>query len=318
MGFGFDDDDEEDISSEVEKEAAEAVEAAAEEEYAENVAGRSSSLALSLAKEGLKRDVSKARSVYRKLGKELDSPGVDRTRRKALREARRLIEQAHGINVVRPQGRPYDSVSVRVKFPNKAKTSENYPIAAVSFEKTLVPAGKGRMLPRFIEPQVGYGPQAEIEANQRLAAHLIQEGHKFEEGLEKIAARKQQTADSEKKRSGLKKKLEENKKQKQELVARHRALLTSLENMFGMESTEEESKTKSSDRPKEDAPQPQIEPKFKVGDRVKRQSSPRVGEVVTVMLPPGGGAPQYQIRFKSLGGDRIFVVRESDLEKAED
>lgn len=316
MGFGFEDDEE--VSSEVEKEAAESVEAAAEEEYAENVAGRSSSLALSLAKEGLKRDVNKARSVYRKLGKELDSPGVDRTRRKALREARRLIEQAHGINVVRPQGRPHDSVSVRVKFPNKAKTSENYPIAAVSFEKTLVPAGKGRMLPRFIEPQVGYGPQAEIEANQRLAAHLIQEGHKIEEGLEKTAARKQQTADSEKKRSGLKKKLEENKKQKQELVARHRALLTSLENMFGMESTEEESKTKSSDRPKEDAPQPQIEPKFKVGDRVKIQGKPRTGEVVEVILPSREGAPKYKIKFPWSGGEKLLVLDESEVEKAED
>jgi hypothetical protein len=315
MGFGFDDDDEEDISSEVEKEAAEAVEAAAEEEYAENVAGRSSSLALWLAKEGLKRDVSKARSVYRKLGKELDSPGVDRTRRKALREARRLIEQAHGINVVRPQGRPHDSVSVRVKFPNKAKTSENYPIAAVSFEKTLVPAGKGRMLPRFIEPQVGYGPQAEMEANQRLAAHLIQEGYKLEEGLKKIAARKQQTADSEKKRRGLNKKLEENKRQKQELVARHRALLTSLENMFGIES-EQESVPKSSGGPKEDAPQPQIETKFKVGERVKRQGSPRAGEVVRVILPPREGAPKYEIKFQSEAKDRFFVVDESQVEKA--
>lgn len=316
MGFGFDDDEE--VISGVEKEAAEAVQEAAEEEYAEKIEGRSSSLAVSLAREGLKRDVSKARSVYRKLGKELDSPGVDRTRRKALREARRLIEQAHGINVVRPQGRPYDSVSVRVKFPNKAKTSENYPIAAVSFEKTLVPAGKGGMLPRFIEPQVGYGPQAEMEANQRLAAHLIQEGHKLEEGLKKIVARKQQTDDSEKKRRGLNKKLEENKKQKQELVARHRALLASLENMFGMKSSEKESVLKSSAGPKDEAPQPQVEPKFKVGDRVTRQGSPRIGEVVRVILPPGEGAPKYEIKFKWASGDKLFVVAESEVEKAED
>jgi len=127
LGFGFGDgppQESEVERQENERQSQEIVKGGAEEEYGKGLAGKSSSLALSLAREGLKRDVDKARSVYRKLGKELDSPGVDRTRRKALREARRLIEQAHGLNIVRPSGRPYDSVSVRVKFPNKAKSSE--------------------------------------------------------------------------------------------------------------------------------------------------------------------------------------------------
>ena len=136
------------------------------EEMVGSVTGstRTSGRAAALARRGLRADVEAAREVYKDLGVKLDTLGsLSRSDRGAYVEARRILEQVWGLNVMRDEARPEQDKNAVVKSP-LLKASTLYPQATVAFDTKRVPAGRGLFLTRMKPRETFYGPEGPMKA----------------------------------------------------------------------------------------------------------------------------------------------------------
>ena len=202
--------------------------------------GGTSPRVLELAEGGLRGSLSDAQKLYAKLGEELGKPTLNRQVRHDLRDARRVLEEAWGVNALRIELRP--STKQRFKTPEILAKTVKMPLdklsgsapdvtepldfrepmvtlqAVASFGRKYVPLGRGRMGQRPELKGVYYGLDAQDKADRDYAQMLIDEGLKIEARLADMTKRLVPRTDSRYERAtGL---LEENKRQKKALVTR--------------------------------------------------------------------------------------------------
>jgi len=213
--------------------------------------------ALALAESGLRGALSGAQKLYAELGAKLDQPALGRQARRDLRDARRVLEEAWGVNALRIEARP--SKQRRFTTPEiLAKTvrmslgelpevkasgvlSVTEPLdadepmvtlqAVASFGRKYVPRGRGLMGQETKLKGVYYGIDAQDQADRDYAQMLIDEGIKLEARSKKLKAAGV-PSDNETRRR-VEYKINENKKQKEKLVARRLATAEELKKLLG-------------------------------------------------------------------------------------
>lgn len=148
----------------VAEESAQALERAEEMQASVYGSTRTSAEAAALARRGLRADLDAAKDVYRQLGEKLETPGrLSRADRGAYVEARRILEQVWGLNVLRDEPRPEQDKNAVVQSP-LLKASTLYPQATVAFDTKRVPAGRGLFLTRMKPRATFYGPDGPMKA----------------------------------------------------------------------------------------------------------------------------------------------------------
>ena len=181
---------------------------------------------LQLAEPGLRGGLTDAQKTYEALGEKLDAHMLDRQVRRDVRDARRLLEDAWGVNALRLQARPSTqrrfkpaeilAKSVTLTLDPREPTATLQ--AAASFSRKYVPLGRGVMGYRPELKGVYYGIDAQNEADRDYAQMLIDEGIKLEARLKDMDKRLVPRDDDRYKRAV--RRLEENKQQKKALVTR--------------------------------------------------------------------------------------------------
>lgn len=214
--------------------------------------GGTSPRVLELAEAGLRGSLSDAQKLYAELGAKLEVPTLGRQERRDTRDARRVLEEAWGVNALRSEARP--GKQQRFKSPDiLAKTvrmpldglpgveaggtlsvseplDEREPMvtlqAVASFGRKYVPMGRGRMGQRTELKGVYYGVDAQDKADRDYAQMLIDEGLKLEARLADMES-------NDSRRERVTRLLEENKRQKTKLVERRLANAEALKKLLG-------------------------------------------------------------------------------------
>ena len=199
---------------------------------------------LQLAEPGLRGGLTDAQKLYAELGTALDKPTLGRQERRDMRDARRLLEDAWGVNALRIEMRL--SKQRRFKVPEilakavrmplgklsgaeaRSALSDTEPLvgteplvtlqAVASFGRKYVPRGRGVMEQRTELKGVYYGIDAQDKADRDYAQLLIDEGIKLEARLKDMNMRLVPSNSNRYERAV--RLLAENKQQKKALVER--------------------------------------------------------------------------------------------------
>ena len=206
--------------------------------------GGTSPRVLELAERGLRGALSDAQKLYAELGAKLEVPTLGRQERRDTRDARRMLEEAWGVNALRSEARPGKQMKFKspvilaktVRMPlgglpkveagDELEPTEPLDVrepmvtlqAVASFGHKYVPMGRGLMGYRPELKGVYYGIDAQNEADRDYAQALIDEGLKLEARLADMKKRLVPRTDSRYERAV--RLLEENKQQKKKLVER--------------------------------------------------------------------------------------------------
>lgn len=201
--------------------------------------GGVSARVLQLAENGLRGSLSDAQDLYAKLGTKLDEPSLSRQERRDTRDARRLLEDAWGVNALRLEPRP----SLVRRFRPAEILARSVPIsidpreptatlqAAASFSRKYAPMGRGLVGQKLELKGVYYGIDAQDQADRDYAQMLIDEGKRFAERLALLEARGVPASDSRRQR--VEYRLNEIKLQKDKLVERRQATAKKLKELLG-------------------------------------------------------------------------------------
>lgn len=201
--------------------------------------GGVSAQVLALAEPGLRGALSDAQKLYVQLGELLDSSANTRQARRDFRDARRLLEDAWGVNALRLEPRP----STQRRFRPAEILARSVPIsidpreptatlqAAASFSRKYVPMGKGRVNQKLELKGVYYGIDAQDQADRDYAQMLIDEGKRFAEQLALL--KKRGVPASDPRRQRVEYRLNEVDLQKKKLADRRLATAKKLKELLG-------------------------------------------------------------------------------------
>lgn len=212
--------------------------------------------ALGLAEAGLRGALSDAQKVYAELGAALDKPTLGRQERRDMRDARRLLEDAWGVNALRLEARP--SKQKRFKTPEILAKSVRMPLdglldsargelsadfepfdvreptvtlqAVASFGRKYVPMGRGRMGQRPELKGVYYGLDAQDQADRDYAQMLLEEGARYQARLAELTRLGALASADERRR--VEERLNEVNRQKKKLVERRLATAEKLKELL--------------------------------------------------------------------------------------
>ena len=212
--------------------------------------------ALGLAEAGLRGALSDAQKVYTELGAALDKPTLGRQERRDMRDARRLLEDAWGVNALRLEARP--SKQKRFKTPEILAKSVRMPLdglldsargelsadfepfdvreptvtlqAVASFGRKYVPMGRGRMGQRTELKGVYYGLDAQDQADRDYAQMLLEEGARYQARLAELTRLGALASADERRR--VEDRLNEVERQKKKLVERRLATAEKLKELL--------------------------------------------------------------------------------------
>ncbi len=212
--------------------------------------------ALGLAEAGLRGALSDAQKVYTELGAALDKPTLGRQERRDMRDARRLLEDAWGVNALRLEARP--SKQKRFKTPEILAKSVRMPLdglldsargelsadfepfdvreptvtlqAVASFGRKYVPMGRGRMGQRTELKGVYYGLDAQDQADRDYAQMLLEEGARYQARLAELTRLGALASADERRR--VEERLNEVNRQKTKLVERRLATAEKLKELL--------------------------------------------------------------------------------------
>lgn len=212
--------------------------------------------ALGLAEAGLRGALSDAQKVYTELGAALDKPTLGRQERRDMRDARRLLEDAWGVNALRLEARP--SKQKRFKTPEILAKSVRMPLdglldsargelsadfepfdvreptvtlqAVASFGRKYVPMGRGRMGQRTELKGVYYGLDAQDQADRDYAQMLLEEGARYRARLAELTRLGALASADERRR--VEDRLNEVERQKKKLVERRLATAEKLKELL--------------------------------------------------------------------------------------
>lgn len=159
--------------------------------------------ALELARTGLEGSLTDAQELYADLDARMERIKRDRALRTAHRQARRLLEDAWGVNALRREPRPSQEKRFVVKVPLYADDPKGarIPLAQVqavaSFDRRYVPLGRGIVGTRMELDGVYYGVEGQGRGDVKYAKLLLAEAARYADKITELRQRGMTASDGE-------------------------------------------------------------------------------------------------------------------------